>query len=81
MPRYFLDWSDGKEWFHDEAGVELKTAQSIEAAAAKAIPDIARDRVPDGEEADFMVAVRDERRDLVLKTRLIYTRNWVKKPS
>ena len=41
MPRYFLDWSDGKEWFHDEAGVELKTAQSIEAAAAKAIPDIA----------------------------------------
>ena len=42
MPRYFLDWSDGKELFHDEAGVELKTAQSIEAAAAKAIPDIAR---------------------------------------
>ena len=43
MRRYFFDFRDGGSVVLDDEGVELATLQSVQAEAARALADLARD--------------------------------------
>ena len=60
MPRYFFDISDGDQTWFDCVGLELADMEAAKLAAVDALPDMARDELPDGEHRVFTVAVRNE---------------------
>ena len=60
MPRYFFDTYDGDHFTPDYAGVELEDLEAAKAEAKKALPDIVRGEMPDGDRRDFVVVVKDE---------------------
>ncbi len=59
MPRYFFDIHDGEDFTPDYVGIELEGLEAAKAEAKKALPDIAKDEMPDGDRRDFVV-VKDE---------------------
>ncbi len=60
MPRYFFDTYDGNQMLPDETGLDLSDLAAAKLEARKALRDIARDGLPDGNHATFVVSVRDE---------------------
>jgi hypothetical protein len=60
MPRYFFDIRDGEHVAPDRIGVDLDGLEAATAEAKRALPDIARDEMPDGERRDFTIVVKDE---------------------
>ncbi len=61
MPRYYFDEYDGDDFFQDDEGLELDGIEAARAEARKALPDIARDVIPDdGDRRVMTVKVRDE---------------------
>jgi hypothetical protein len=77
MPRYFFDTYDGNHASLDEEGVECGSRQQIQDCAIDALPDIARDELPDGLEQLFWVKVRDESGRLVFEASLTLTSRWL----
>jgi hypothetical protein len=55
MPRYFFDQHDQ----HDQIGLELDGPEQARAEAVRALTDIARDVLPNGEKLSLIVAVRE----------------------
>lgn len=49
MPLYFIDTSDGDLAMRDEEGLVLADDQAARVAALAALPDMARDKMPDGD--------------------------------
>lgn len=81
MQRFYFDWYDDEGWHLDEYGVEMDgSAAALEAEASKAVPELAREQLPNGTETTFKVCVRDENGP-VLETVLIYQRTWHRKPA
>ena len=60
MPRYFFDTHDGELFTPDSTGVELEDLQAAKDAAKKALPDIVKDELPDGDRRTFVIVVKDE---------------------
>ena len=60
MPLYFFDTDDGDFRQLDDEGIELPTAEGARTAALDALPDMARDKIPDRDRQTFSVQVRDE---------------------
>jgi uncharacterized membrane protein len=70
LPRYFFDTYDGNLFVPDNEGIELKDLDAAKAEAQKALPDLARDALPDGDQKTFIVSVRDEAGQVVLRAAL-----------
>lgn len=70
MPRFFFDTFDGTRFVPDEDGLELDNIETAKAEAQKALPDLARDGLPDGNHNTFVVSVRDEEGKVVLRAAL-----------
>ncbi|MDN5003799.1 DUF6894 family protein [Bradyrhizobium sp. GCM10027634] len=63
MVRYYFDLLDDDGMFADEEGLELSSLRAVQAEAAKALADMARDAVHnlDGAAKRFMaIEVRDD---------------------
>jgi branched-subunit amino acid aminotransferase/4-amino-4-deoxychorismate lyase len=60
MPRYFFDIHDGDHFTPDYVGIELASIQAAKNEAKKALPDIVKDELPDGDRRNFVVVVKDE---------------------
>ena len=60
MARYFIDTDDGDLRVPDEAGHELSSAHAARLIALDTLPDMARDKIPDGDRRTFTANVRDE---------------------
>ncbi len=60
MPRYFIDTDDDDSLVRDDEGQEFVDAHAARTAALAALPDMARDHIPDGDRRTFRVAVRTE---------------------
>ncbi len=58
--RYYFDTYDGDRLIRDDEGFVLGSIHEAKQQAAKALPDMARDSLPDGDYRDFVVEVRDE---------------------
>ena len=70
MPRYFFDTYDGNRLINDPEGIELPNLEQVKAEAQNALPDLARDALPDGDQRTFIVSVRDEAGQVVLRAAL-----------
>ena len=62
MPRYFFHVFENGHRTKDDVGIELDSDNDIEQEAIHALPEIAKDRVPeDGDQQAFTVVVTGER--------------------
>lgn len=59
MPLFFIDTSDQDNFYRDDEGSEFADLQAAKAAAVGALPDMARDELPDGDARTFLAIVRD----------------------
>ena len=76
MPRYFIDTSDGDTFIHDDEGHDLPGVTAARDVAQAALPDIARDKLPDGEKRTFCAFVRDETGAVIYRVALSLVGEW-----
>lgn len=76
MPRYFIDSSDGDHTDIDREGLELADDETARRVALDALPDMARDKLPDGDERSFQVSVRDANGAVIYRASLALTGGW-----
>lgn len=81
MPRYFIDTDDGDLSVQDEEGYELPDLRAARDAAHRALPDMARQKMPDGDSREFCARVRDENGNILYTVRLSLRGEWHEKPS
>ncbi|MCJ2093089.1 MULTISPECIES: DUF6894 family protein [unclassified Methylobacterium] len=60
MPHFFFDTDDGNFRNVDSEGFELSGIEAARIEALDALPDMARNRLPDGDRRTYSVRVRDE---------------------
>lgn len=58
MPLFFIDTSDEDRFVRDETGHDFEDVEAAKAAAVDALPDMARDTLPDGDARTFLAVVR-----------------------
>jgi hypothetical protein len=70
MARFFIDTDDGDERIRDEVGVELASREQARQAVLDALPDMARDKMPDDDRRTFRAMARDVRGTAVYRATL-----------
>lgn len=70
MPRFFFDTSDGSGWRRDEEGVDFPDLAAAREDMMRAIAELARDVLPDGNRRDFVILMRDEAGRSILRATL-----------
>lgn len=65
MPRYFIHTDDGDVIHRDDMGHDLPDSEAARKASLDALPDIARDKIPDGDTRTISATARDEAGKLV----------------
>ena len=60
VPRYYFDTDDDDQAHVDDEGTILPSDEHARKHAQDALPDMARDKMPDGNERRFVATVRDE---------------------
>ena len=78
MPRYFFDIDDGEHSSRGDVALEFADAQAARDNAVSALPDIARDVMPDGKRREFVVTMRDESGTPIFKATLLFKAEWLK---
>lgn len=81
MPRYYIDTDDGDFEDIDGEGYELPNAEAARKAAIDALPDMARQKLPDGDRRVFAAQVRDESGAIVYVATLTLVGEWWIPPS
>ena len=76
MPRFFFDTDDGQTSMRDVYGLELTDQAEACHVAIDALPDMAREAEPSGEQHQMAVHVRDEAGQPVLKATLNVAVEW-----
>ena len=76
MARYFFDTFDGERLVRDEIGIELADLARVRVEAIEALPDIAREELPDGDQRLIAVQARDEADRIVFKASLHFEAQW-----
>lgn len=77
VPRYFFDTDDGSGLVADEEGQDVAGLDRMRLLALDALPDIARDIIPDGDERVLSVRVRDESGTYVFEAFLSLKARWL----
>jgi hypothetical protein len=71
--RYYFDVYVGEAFTKDDHGLELDGLESAQREAVRALPEIAKDALPDSTQRDFVIQVRDEAGQKVLRATLSLT--------
>jgi len=77
MARFYFDIDDGDGYMEDDEGQEMAGPTSAREAAICVLPNIARDKLPDGDRRDYIVRVRDEAGAYVFQATLSLTAEWL----
>lgn len=77
MPKFYFDVYDGKQTTIDQDGIELAEVAQVSALAVEALPDIARELLPNGDHATFSVTVRDQEGASIFKASLVLSAKWL----
>ena len=72
MPRYYFDSRDGDSFIEDDEGVEFPDLETARDQATAALADMARDVLPGSLRRELAIEVRDEHRDPLLRTSLVF---------
>ena len=70
MTRFYFDTNDGRRGITDKIGVELRDRHAALQEAVRALPEIAKDSLPNGTEREFVVDVRDDEGRKLLRATL-----------
>ena len=81
MPRYFIDTADGDLSMIDNEGLYYPSDEAARKAALDALPDMARDEIPDGDARRFSVAVRSSEGRAIYSAELTLNGRWHCAPS
>lgn len=76
MPRFFIDTNNDDTFVEDEEGQNLPDAAAARKVALAALPDMARDKMPDGDHRTFRVSVRDETGAVIYEATLRLAGEW-----
>lgn len=76
MPLYFIDTDNGDFHDHDDTGHDLADVEAARRAAIKALPEMARDKLPDGDKCLFSACVRDTDGTVLYTVELALTGEW-----
>jgi hypothetical protein len=76
MPRYYFDVDDGHKLTVDVQGLECATPAEVRYSAVDALPDLARDELPNGDFLKMAVKVRDESGRYLLEASLTLDVKW-----
>lgn len=60
LPRFYFDTFDGDHASVDTDGIECSSRKMVQDQAIDALPDMAREILPDGPNRVFSVEVRDD---------------------
>jgi hypothetical protein len=60
MTRYFFDTYDGESFIRDQDGLELSNLRKAEEEAARCLPEMAKDALPNSNRRDFIVSSDEE---------------------
>ena len=78
MPHFFFDINDGVNATRDDVGLDFLDAEKARDKAVSALPDVARDEMPNGAGRDFSVTMRDESGTPIFKASLSLRTEWLK---
>ena len=76
MPRYYFDITDADHTTRDEHGHDLADDGEARDQAVAVLPDIARDELPDGDQHEFRVTVRNGDGAVVYEASLTLHGRW-----
>ena len=77
MPRFYIDTSDQSRFVHDMEGFEFEDIEAAKNAAVDALPDMARDELPDGDSRTFIAVVRDAQGRTLLQATMSFGITWM----
>ena len=77
MPRFYIDTSDQERFVRDQEGYEFADVQAAKNAAVDALPDMARDELPDGDNRTFTAVVRDDQDRTLVQATMSFSVTWM----
>jgi hypothetical protein len=77
LPRFYFDTFDGDRTNADSEGIECSSHKQVRYQAIDALPDMAREVLPDGPNRTFSVEVRDEVGTVVFRATLRLESGWL----
>ena len=77
MPRYYFDIDDGETASEDDEGLELSGLAEARYRAISVLPNIAQEVLPDGDEREFSVIVRDSKGAALFRAALSFRGEWL----
>lgn len=81
MPKFFIDTNDGDLFFRDDDGFEFADAEEAREAAIDTLPDMARSKLPDGDQRTFVTMVRDDQGVVIYEATLTMAGGWKVPPA
>jgi hypothetical protein len=80
MPRFYFDVYDGKTTTPDKVGLEVEDDRArIRELAVDALPDIVREKLPNGDCGEFSVTVRDAHGSNLFRATLSFRTEWIER--
>ena len=76
MPIYYFETFDGEVSHGDENGMDLPSNQEARHEALRALPDMAREKIPDGDFRIFRTLVRDDCGIVVYEASMTLVGRW-----
>ena len=76
MPIFFFDTDDGDTRYGDQEGLDLPDKAAARRAALDALPDMARDRMPGGDQQTFAVSVRNDQGVVIYAANMSLSGEW-----
>jgi hypothetical protein len=76
MPRYFFDTTNGETAYVDTDGLDLADDEEARTHALDALPDMASDDMPNGDDRRLVVTVRGEDGAVVYTASLTLRGRW-----
>jgi len=70
MPRFFIDTCDEDAFCRDDDGWEFEDIEGAKDAAIAALPEMAKDKLPQGDARTFMAVVRGENGNALVRVSL-----------
>ena len=78
MSRFYFDVFDGVTTTADEFGLDVEDGlERVRYLAIDALPDVAREKLPDGDRAEFTVIVRDAGGRNIFRATLSLHAEWI----
>jgi hypothetical protein len=77
LARFYFDTFDGDHATADSVGLDCETMEEVQNSAIDALPDMAREMLPDGLNRLFYISVRDDGGHAVFGATLELKSTWL----